>query len=225
MTITTSQPILTGTDAPTFSDLQALVLSWMARGDLTGNVTDFIRLAEYKLNRLLGAMETDSPLTGTVGERWIDATVYSVVEPINLYLLNTSSGDEIILLKKTAGNIQQKATPGTPCQWSWDSDGVTFDCPLDQAYEFRLRHTQRFQLSDDNPPNWLLTNHMDLYLAASIAWGGGYIQNYQFAAVFEAQAMEMIFEVRSQIARQKRGLLTVDPALRQRRTYDWYTDA
>jgi len=225
MTITTSGPILTGTDAPTYSDLQSLVLDWMARGDLTGNVTDFIRLAEYRLNRLIGAVETDASLTGTVDERSIDVTEWSVVEPIELYILDTSTGDERRILKRTAGNITHLETSGEPREWAWDSDGITFDRPLDAEYEFRLRFKQRFQLSDDNNTNWLLTNHMDVYLAASIMWGGGFIQNYPFAAMFKSMLDEGIAEIQSQIARSKVGLLVVDSALRSRgSSYNWTTD-
>lgn len=225
MTITTSGPILVGTEAPTYSDLQSLVLDWMARGDLTGNVTDFIRLAEYRLNRLIGAVEFDASLIGTVDDREIDVTEWSVVEPLELYIIDPSTGDEKRVLKRTASNVTRPATSGEPREWAWESDTIIFDCPLDQAYEFRLRFKQRFQLSDDNPTNWLLTNHMDVYLAACIMWGGGFVQNYPFASMFKSMLDEGIAEIQSQIARSKVGLLVVDSALRTRgSSYNWSSD-
>ena len=55
----------------TYTELKSAIADYMARSDLTGNVEDFIALAEARLNRLLKMVETDATLTGTAASRRI----------------------------------------------------------------------------------------------------------------------------------------------------------
>lgn len=48
----------------TYAELKASVASWMERADMTAVITDCVTLAEARLNRELGPVETTSSLTG-----------------------------------------------------------------------------------------------------------------------------------------------------------------
>jgi len=195
-----------------YTELQAAVLDFMTRSDLTGNVADWITLAEARLNRELDPVETDQALTGVIDSRELDVSAYAIVEAMSLYRID-SSGNEDELTEKA--DFARRATSGVPRFWDYlpYTSKIILDCPLDAAYTFRLRYRQRFALSDGAPTNWLLANHPDVYLAASIVWGGGFVANYTQAAGFKAILDEAIPEVRSIIAQSKRGVLTLDPAL------------
>ena len=156
----------------TYSDLQTYVTELMAREDLLGNAADWITLAEARLNREIPAVETDVTLTGVASSRRIDVSSYSVVSPLALFLIDTD-GDEIEMVRKADGTFPYTDTSDQPRFWAMDGSNIDFDCPLDTAYTFRFRIRQRYALSDLVPTNWLLTNHPDIYIAATLIWGGG----------------------------------------------------
>lgn len=196
-----------------YSELKTAIQDWMARSDLAGSVPDWITLAEARLNRELQPVETDQTLTGVVDSREISVSAYSVVEALTLYLRDDITSDEREVTEKSGFPFE--GTAGSPRFWDYDQTAakIIFDCPLDQAYTFRLRFRQRFALSDSVTTNWLLTNHPDAYLAASIVWGGGFVQNIEQAAAYKALLDEALPSIRSTIAQSKRAILGVDLGL------------
>ncbi|WP_336057368.1 phage adaptor protein [Nitratireductor sp. CH_MIT9313-5] len=199
----------------TYSELQTAVSNWMARSDVSGEAEDFISLAEAHLNREISAVETDATITGTTGSRSIDISSLSLKTPIALFLVDPSSSDEVMLTQKADGTFPYRDTAGEPRYWAIDGDNIDFDCPLDVAYSFRLRYSQKFALSDAAPTNWLLTNHPDVYLAATLIWGGVFVQDDTLAQRFNAVLDRGIAAVQSEIAQKKRGTLVMDPMLQQ----------
>lgn len=198
----------------TYAELQTAVSDWMARSDLSGNAADFITLAEARLNREIPAVQTDVTLTGTLGSRRIDVSANSVTSAIALFLVDTD-GDETELTRKMDGTFPYLDTSGEPQFWAMDgSAAIDFDCPLDTAYTFRFRIKQRYALSVSATTNWLLTNHPDIYLAATLVWGGAFTKDFPYASAFVSSLESGIPSVNNIIMEQNRGLLTVDPALR-----------
>jgi hypothetical protein len=198
-----------------YSDLKTKVASWGRRaGNSTfvAEVPDIITLAEARLNRELPAVETDTTLTGVVSSRRIDISAVSMVEPIALFLAE-SGLDERQVFFKADGTFPYLVTEGRPKFVAVDGTYLDFDCPLDAAYPFRLRSRNRFALSDSATTNWLLTNHPDIYLAASLMWGAGYREDWPNGSAFKAILDEGIPSVRNIIAQSKRGVLAVDPGL------------
>jgi hypothetical protein len=210
-----------------YSELKTFLTDMMVRSDLSGNTGDFIALAEARLNREIPAVETDVTLTGTLDSRRIDVSANSVVSGIALFLVDTD-GDEIELTQRSDGSFPYTDTSDQPKFWAMDSTSyIDFDCPLDQAYTFRFRIRQRYALSDSATTNWLLTYHPDIYIAASLIWGGGYIKDFEYAGIFNSSLMAGIESVKHVIMEQNRGVLTVDPALTSvgRYTYsNWLND-
>jgi hypothetical protein len=208
----------------TYADLQAAALDWMTRAGQTGQVVDWIALAEARLNRELGAVEVDTTLTGVVGSNAISISSLSIVQPIALFLAETGR-DEREIDPATEGAYPVRTTSGRPLKWSIDGTAINFDCPLDSAYPFRFRYRQRFALSVTDP-NWLLTNHPDVYLAATIMWGAGYNEDWPNGAIWKTVLDEAIPQVKHSIAQSKRATLTVDPGLTRKGRYtlaDWAT--
>lgn len=210
----------------TYSELQTAIQSWMARSDLSGSVADFIALAEARLNRELNfTAETDATLTGTANSRTISISSLSIVSPIALFLQDEDD-DEVLLTNKPDGTFPYEDDTGEPSIWAIDGTNIDFNCLLDQAYTFRFRYQGRFALSVSSPTNWLLTNHPDIYLAASIVWGGAFTEDDAKIGLYKSILDEGIPSVRKAFQRNKRATLTVDPALTSRgRVYtgdiDW----
>jgi hypothetical protein len=204
-----------------YTELKAAVTTWMTRGDVAGQAADYIALAEAALNRELPAVEVDATLTGVVDSRSIDITSQNCVEPIALFV-SQSGYDEVALTPLVDGTFPYRASSAYPRAWVIDGAAIDFDCPLDQAYPFRFRFRQRFALSDAAPTNWLLTNHPDVYLAATLVWGGVFIQDDPTAARWAGILNGALLSVRSSIAQSKRSTLLVDPALIRRRRFTNY---
>lgn len=196
----------------TYSDLKSAVSSWMARSDLGGSAADFIVLGEAGLNRELNPVEIDATLTGTAGSRMIDISGQSMVEPLALFLAEDGE-DEFELTRKQAGTFPLIDSSGKPSIWSINGTNIQFDRELDAAYPFRFRFRQKFALSDAATTNWLLTNHPDLYLAATLVWGGVFTQDDPTAARWVTLLKTALASVRNIIAQSNRSALTVDPAL------------
>lgn len=207
-----------------YTELQQAVSDWMARGDVAGNAQDFISLAEARMNRELGPVETDVTLAGTISSRTLDISSLSMVKPVALFLSDT--GGERPLLMRANGTFPYIDSEGMPAIWSIDGSTIAFDRPCDQAYSFRFRYQERFALSGSVTTNSLLRDHPDVYLAATLMWGGVFTQDGAYAAGFKGLLDEAIPAIRSTIAQSKRGVLTVDPGLvAANRSDRWYLDA
>lgn len=209
----------------TYTDLQGQVANWMANSGLSGQAADFIALGEATLNRELKPAVNDVAITGVVSSRRIDISASSVIAPIALFFAE-SGLDEQPILKLEDGTFPYRADDARPTIWASDGNAsyIDFDCPLDQAYPFRLRCRQRFALSDASPTNWLLTNHPDVYLAAVLVWSGMYKRMPDIPANMASVLQTGIPAVRNIIAQQNRALLTVDSSLIRSGGYNVRTD-
>ncbi len=196
-----------------YSELQAEVIAWSERSDQTAKAPLWIKLAESKLNRALGAVETESTITSVLSSRLIDITSLSVERPIGLFLAETGINEREINFKAN-GTYPQSVTSGRPAWVSRVAENLEFDRPFDGVYPLRFVYRQKFALSDSAPTNWLLTNHPDVYLAATMMWGMGYNEGWENGSVWKSVLDEAIPSIKSAIAASKRGLSTVDPALR-----------
>jgi len=194
-----------------YTDLQASALDWMTRAGQTGQVVDWILLAEARLNRELGAVETDATLTGVADSRRIDISAVSMVQPIALFLAEVGN-DEVFITPKADGTFPYLTDSGRPSVWAIDGTNIDFDCPLDAAYPFRLRYREKFSLAT-SATNWLLTNHPDVYLAATLMWGAGYNEDWSNGSIWKGILEEAIPSIKNTIAQSKRSVSTVDAAL------------
>ena len=203
-----------------YSSLQQAIQDWMDRSDISGTVPDMIALAEAELNRELKAVETNVTLTGTAGSRTIDISAYSIVEPVTLKL--NDGFREWDMVPRENGTFTYSDTSARPSIWSIDGTNIVFDVPLDQAYTFRFRYQGRFALSDSATTNKVLTEHPDLYMAASIVWGGLFTEDDRKISVWRGLLERVMPQVKSTLNQSKRGQLTVDPALGRIGTrWDW----
>lgn len=194
-----------------YTELQASALDWMTRAGQTGQVADWITLAEARLNRDLGAVETDATINGVSGSRRIDISALAMVQPIALFLAEVGN-DEVFITPKADGTFPYLEDVGRPRVWALDGANIDFDRILDGAYPFRLRYRQRFNLAASST-NWLLTNHPDVYLAATLMWGAGYNEDWSNGSVWKGILEEAIPSIRSTIAQSKRSVSTVDRGL------------
>ena len=195
-----------------YAELQTAITNWMARSDLSGDAAEFIELAEKRLNRELRGIQAEQTLTGIAASRDISLTAYSVDEPLNLFI--TDGSDEYEVAKVAFSEQRHITGSARPRNWSvYNNDTIRFDRALDQAYPFRLIYEPKFALSDAVTTNWLLDNHSDVYLAASIVWGGMFTQDIEQVSMWASVLMDGVDSINLHNARFRKGRLHVDPAL------------
>jgi len=202
----------------TYSELQAAITDFMDRADLSGNAEDFITLAEARLNRMIDSVEVATTLTTVSGSAEVDVSALQVIEAIALY--ETSGEEDDKITYKAPGTFEYKDAVGYPAFYTIDNDNLVFDRPPTDGLTFRFRYRGRFALSDAAPTNDLLTNHPDVYLAASIMWGAVYIRDDRAGMIFKGILDEFMAETKSHLAQRKRSTLSVDPALSSHHRYD-----
>jgi hypothetical protein len=209
----------------TYSELQSAITSFPDRPDLvTADVKNMIQLAEARLNRLLKSVETEAALTGTPGSRTVSLSSLTILEPMALKLVQSSDGDERDVIIKPYGEIDYVDDAGEPDYAEIVGTNLKFICPLDEAYDFRFIYRGRFALSDAAPTNKMLTENPDVYLAASIVWGGIYTQD-EASVSLKGILDEFVAEARRGLAQAKRTQSSLPPMIsalgrNQAGTYD-----
>ncbi|MGZ5053311.1 MAG: phage adaptor protein [Methylobacter sp.] len=169
----------------TYSDLQAGIANWLHRSDLTSQIPDFITLAESRINRNLRAIvpQTEQTLTATIGSRLIPIPA-GMVEIESLWLTYYQPRRKLVYKQPT--ELVLNISPGMPNYWTIDGSNIALDGAADNLYTFTLRTFQIFALSNAAPTNWLLTNHPDLYLYASLLEAAPFIRDNDQITVWKA---------------------------------------
>ncbi len=199
-----------------YTDLQATALSFMERTGETASsdaAPVWIQLAEARLNRELGPIETDQTFTATVGSRTLDISSLTIVEPLRLWYQPSSNVMEVELEQVPAVNLPRTYVNAPPIAWCMDNQSsILLDAPANDTYALRFRYRGRFSLSSTST-NWLMTQHPDIYLAATLMWGAGYNQDWSNGPVWKAILDEEVPKVRNIYAQRRRGMSRVDPAI------------
>lgn len=97
----------------TYTELQTAVATWLARGDLTAHIPDFIALAERDITARLNLPLLDKIATGTMtaGQAWIDLPA----DYVDGDLLEYGQGRKVdIVSRDKASDAAQNGPPGMP---------------------------------------------------------------------------------------------------------------
>lgn len=196
-----------------YTDLQTAVAEWLAKANLSTRAPDFIRLGESVLNRRVRIRQ--SMTTGTLTLSAGAASVALPADFLEEIELNYTDQAEA-LTRAPFDRIDQNAadsTAGRPCYYAITDTSVAFETEADQEYTLLLRYYKKWDIAADTT-NWLLTNAPDAYLFASLAEAADYQRDYTAYQKYIVRRDDAIFDVLKADSRNKRAVLTVDPALR-----------
>lgn len=197
-----------------YSELQTAITNWNIRSDtaFTNRVTEFITLAEARINRALDGRqsEADTTLTGTLGSRNLSLPS-GFIEAVALFL--TTFGDQQMLKPMVSGAYEQSTTNGTPDAWAIDGTVIELDCPCDRAHTFLFRYKSTLSIASTST-NWLLTAYPDVYLFAALVEAFGFARNMDAAGAYNQRFLAALDEMMWRESRNKAvATLSVDPAL------------
>lgn len=151
-------------DPQTFDELKVAVLSWSARDDLSGNVEEFIALAERRINAALRVSPATTTLSATSGTVALPADCAG----IRGLWLNTprrmlSLVPLDVLLRAYSGDS------GTPEAYTVEGTNLLLGPEPSTTTTLNLSYWQGLDaLNSTNTTNWLLTAYPDLYLSACL---------------------------------------------------------
>lgn len=205
------------------TELRASLAGWLHRGDVNSTasgtgvdniVDDWIALAEAELNAdmRLRVMESDRTLTCTAGSRYVDLPS-DFLAPVHLQLQTNSATDPYDMIFWPVENLGRQVVANQPRYWTIDGEQIRFECPANSAYTLYFRQVAKFQLTDANPTNWLLTNFPNVYLYGALMQSPGYVGVEERTGIWPERYGAAKAALKKRIARDKAlTTLSADPA-------------
>lgn len=165
--------------------------------DTVDSLADFIRLAEYRLSRLvLGPeRETTDTLTTTAATQ----TVALPTDFRQMKQLKLNGDPSYPLAQVTLNVVEGMDYQGRPQTFSIANQQIYLGPIPDDAYTLRISYIQKLAaLTADNPTNWLLTDHADVYVYMAAAVIEHHLGNVQNAALYNQLAEAVVEEINAQ---------------------------
>lgn len=179
-----------------YATLQAAIADYMVRdGDeqFASAIPMLIQNAEQFFHRTIShrRMETSTTLSTTVGV----PTVAMPTDLLGVRSLRITDGLSGAMEQSDLGTISAFGpSPGRPVFYTVSGSNFRFGPTPDGQYEIECLYQQKIPaLSTENPTNWLLAEHPDLYLWASLIEGQVYIASDTRLPVF-AEKLKLAME-------------------------------
>lgn len=152
-----------------YSELKTAVANWVARDDLTTYIPDFITLGESRIYRELRVRQMEAAISSTISSGVI-STPSGYVEMKHLYIDGSPARPlDRVDITEIYNKYPTRSTDAKPHVYAVDAGSVHFGPYPDSAYTVKGTYFKKLDaLSDSNTSNWLITDHPDLILAASL---------------------------------------------------------
>ncbi len=156
-----------------YTELQQSVNDYLEQDDVTGQVTDFIRLLEVRVNRELSVRWMHKTKTGFLDVQklalptdFIEAITWRIVGPDPDITGQYVPPDRFFGMQgvSTGGTPRAFTIVGTDAYWAPDPTGVALS-----TYPYILEYLAQVPpLTDTNSTNWLLDVAPDIYLYGAL---------------------------------------------------------
>lgn len=148
--------------------LQSSVAGWLHRTDLGSVIPDFVMLAEKRINGVLEARAQDltATLTTTSGEPTVDL-------PRDLNSIHSLSiagyGNVDFIDNAKFGKTYAEQSTGVPRNYTIIGGAIKLGPIPDDTYSIECIYRAGVQaLADSGGTNWLIEQHAEIYLAATM---------------------------------------------------------
>lgn len=162
----------------TYSDLKTAVANWLHRSDLSTQIVDFIALAESQIRQDVRCRAMEQSATGSLSSATVALpTRFAEARRV---LINDEPCRYV-----TPEEFQPRRLWQTRL---YTIEGQNFRFQQSSG-TYQIDHWQWFApFSGNSDTNWLLTNHPDIYLCASLAEAAIYLRDdpAQWATKYQA---------------------------------------
>jgi len=168
----------------TKAELHTAVANWLNRSDLTTRIPEFISLAEASFNRNLRTRDMMTRSTASISSQYISLPT-DFLEMSNIELPSTSPPKRLIYMSPDRSDDyreQKNDKAGKPSYWTIEGDSIQLLPTPDATYTIQLNYFQVIPpLSGlgDSENNWLLLDHPDVYLFATLMQASPYLMDPQ----------------------------------------------
>lgn len=172
----------------TYSDLKTTIANYLARSDLTSQITDFVTLAENRLRRELRIRKMLKLVYATtIANEATLSLPYDFLQIRDIHLNNTP----IVALEYLSPSVfyrnSDATTVGVPSKYTVLANDFQFARIPDSAYNVRmLYYAAPTYLSDSNTSNVFLVNCPDAILYAALGEAEPYIMNDERLPIWAA---------------------------------------
>lgn len=194
--------------AQDYTALISLVSRYLNRSDLNDEIPAFIELATRRFNRTLFTSDRDATVdfVATGGS-------YNIPPTMKLYrvkALFVSDGDDHPLEQVSFDDLKRfDEYYGKPGRFALSGNTFYFDPQIDpdgNGVGMTLMYEQGIQLlGGDNPSNWLLDEHPDIYLYGSLVQAEAFLENDARVQLWKAALDEAMEELLRSNQRRKFG--------------------
>lgn len=167
----------------TYSELKSAIASWLARSDLTDNITDFITLFECHAVRELHLRptETTASLTPSSGSAALPSDFLDVIT----LTWTGSPKRELIYVHPTQLITDYPTEPsGQPAEYTIQAGSILIR-PIDTTALTLLYRAKTSAISSSL--QWLFNNHVDAYINGAMVEALLFLKDPEGAAVWEAR--------------------------------------
>ena len=151
----------------TFTELQAAVVDWSHRADLSTKFADFVKLAECSVLRELELRINEATATGTAtGDTITPPAGMARIERIEI----VSGGTKYTLAYTPPNGIERLTSSlGLPSRFTIENNLIRLIRAPDTSYTYTLFYIPDFvAITAANPSNWVLLNAPDVYLYGTL---------------------------------------------------------
>lgn len=188
-----------------YTELQAAVASWAHRS--TSNITDFIALAEKRINAALESRMADveSDLVGVADSRYISLPS-GYYNNLGLWIVLSGFRKEIVYVNAQSMPIIE-GSPGQPTYYTIDGSNIAFNIENSEAYDYVLRYKKGYDIASTST-NDILTRYPNVYLYSSLREASLFANDDNNAAKWET-AYQMALEECSNAEFKNKTLATL----------------
>jgi len=193
----------------TYAELQAAVARWMHRTNLTGDIPDFIMLAEKRITTMLNAdfQNSAGTITTVSGQQYADLPS-DLLNAFSLSIPNVTPSIDYVTLEQLNSKYYVGSV-GTPQKYSILAGRIYFGPTPDAVYTVKCFYEASIPaLSDDAPTNTLLTTWPNIYLWGSLVEAAKFARDKDTQSSFNNDFLEAMESVNI-LDWSKAGPLTV----------------
>lgn len=180
-------------DIETYGGLVEWIGDELDRGDLVSEIANFIRLCEYSIDRrLLHIHRQDTVVFNVTGEKYPLPDDYR--QAVSLHLKT----DPVQQLQLTSLSGLREGFKGTgqPAAYAIDNGQICFGPAPDGTYSASLTYLKAFpKLSDQNPTNWILQSHADIYVYGALVQAEAFLNNDERIGLWKLAFEEAVNEL------------------------------
>lgn len=206
-----------------YTELQTAVENWLKNTGISSRVTEFISLAESKINRKLRGLQQQTQLESSYsGSSRTVSYPTGFLEMLDVHAKPASQSDYYYEPVQfiPADRIWEKyySTSGWP-RWYTARENIEFNVAPDVTYTIKYHYLKKWDIENDST-NWLLTNYPDVYLYGALAEAEPYLWNDERIAIWKSLFIEAVDEVNNlenrtrddgELSTSELGAMTIGP--------------